>query len=174
MSDQEKNDQVAEEEKKRFFLKAGVWIFSVLILSFWLFTLAYSFDGQDNFNTVDVDTAAWQADLNQTINLIRNGMNTNTPVATATPAGSQDFLDKMNANLEEQVAASNTPLMVDVIDGQKMATISPEQLLAGLQQRLPELASSSCPEFIDCMPTIDEVKPCVIPPGCENITQIAY
>jgi hypothetical protein len=24
------------------------------------------------------------------------------------------------------------------------------------------------------MPTIGEAKPCVIPPGCENITQIAY
>ncbi|HNU81364.1 MAG TPA: hypothetical protein PLA05_00765 [bacterium] len=177
MSKQEKNNQVAEEKKKRFFLKVGVWVFSVLILSFWLFTLVHSFNNTTISvgQTIDADTAAWQADLNQTIDIIRNEMVDKTSVASNTPAVSQDFLEKMNANLEEQVAASETaPIVEENITDKSRATITPEELISGLQKRLPELASSSCPEFIDCMPSIGEAKPCVIPPGCENITQIAY
>ncbi|MDD3285636.1 MAG: hypothetical protein PHG95_03325 [Patescibacteria group bacterium] len=176
MSEQEKNNQRVEEEKKRFLLKVGVWVFSVLILSFWLFTLAHSFNNTESVSqTIDADTAAWQSDLNQTIDIIRNGMNTKNPVASNTPAASQDFLEKMNASLEEQAAALATSSSGE--EASSIATetnMTPEELLNGLQQRLPELASSSCPEFVDCMPTIGEAKPCAIPPGCENITQIAY
>jgi len=32
----------------------------------------------------------------------------------------------------------------------------------------------NCPEWVNCMPTIGEASPCVIPPGCEDITKIAY
>lgn len=31
-----------------------------------------------------------------------------------------------------------------------------------------------CPAWINCMPSIDEARSCQIPPGCEDITQIAY
>jgi len=170
MSNQEKKNQADAEEKKRFFLKAGVWIVSILILSIWLFTLAHSFNNTGSLSqTIDADAAAWQADLNQTINLIRNGMDTNVP------AGSQEFLEKMNANLEEKAVVTETSIPENKnLTDKTVATMTPEQLLSDLQQRLPELASSSCPEFIDCMPTIGEAQPCVIPPGCENITQIAY
>lgn len=33
---------------------------------------------------------------------------------------------------------------------------------------------SSCPPYINCMPSIGEARPCIVPPGCEGITQIAY
>ncbi len=38
---------------------------------------------------------------------------------------------------------------------------------------MPE-APAYCPEYINCMPTIGEARPCVIPPGCEEKTLIAY
>jgi len=59
-------------------------------------------------------------------------------------------------------------------------------LVDDLIKKTEELVSSStepvssstetvnCPEYIDCMPTIGEPKPCQIPVGCEGITQIAY
>lgn len=34
--------------------------------------------------------------------------------------------------------------------------------------------NKNCPEYINCMPSIGEARPCVIPPGCEGITLIAY
>jgi hypothetical protein len=35
-------------------------------------------------------------------------------------------------------------------------------------------ALSSCPEWVNCMPGPDVGTRCIIPPGCENITQKAY
>ncbi|HZJ41732.1 MAG TPA: hypothetical protein VFD51_01825 [Patescibacteria group bacterium] len=32
----------------------------------------------------------------------------------------------------------------------------------------------NCPEWINCMPTIGEARPCTVLPGCEGITKIAY
>jgi peptidoglycan hydrolase CwlO-like protein len=51
-----------------------------------------------------------------------------------------------------------------------------------LQQRVNELeeavgnkiASSTCPEYINCMPGPDFDGDCQIPSGCEDITIIAY
>ncbi len=34
--------------------------------------------------------------------------------------------------------------------------------------------AGSCPEFVNCMPGPDVNRTCVIPPGCEGITQKAY
>lgn len=38
---------------------------------------------------------------------------------------------------------------------------------------IPE-APNFCPEYVNCMPTIGEARPCVIPPGCEEKTLIVY
>ncbi|MCL4392083.1 hypothetical protein M1413_02005 [Patescibacteria group bacterium] len=35
-------------------------------------------------------------------------------------------------------------------------------------------ALSSCPEWVNCMPGPDVGTRCIIPPGCENVTQKAY
>ncbi|MDI3496288.1 MAG: hypothetical protein PWQ35_309 [Patescibacteria group bacterium] len=37
-----------------------------------------------------------------------------------------------------------------------------------------EIKKANCPEWINCMPTVGEARPCQIPLGCEGITQIAY
>lgn len=34
--------------------------------------------------------------------------------------------------------------------------------------------NKNCPEYINCMPSIGEARPCVVPSGCEGITLIAY
>jgi glutamine synthetase adenylyltransferase len=34
--------------------------------------------------------------------------------------------------------------------------------------------NNNCPEYINCMPTIGEQRPCQIPVGCESKTIIAY
>ena len=35
-------------------------------------------------------------------------------------------------------------------------------------------ALSRCPEYVNCMPGPDVTRTCVIPPGCEGVTQKAY
>lgn len=39
---------------------------------------------------------------------------------------------------------------------------------------VPAPSSIACPEYINCMPTIGEARPCTIPPGCEDRTIIVY
>ncbi len=39
---------------------------------------------------------------------------------------------------------------------------------------LPPKNLNNCPAYINCMPTIGVARPCVIPPGCEEFTQIVY
>lgn len=53
-----------------------------------------------------------------------------------------------------------------------------EKLLKDIMKESDKKATStktnSCPEWINCMPSIGEARSCTIPPGCEGITQIAY
>ncbi|MCF7820577.1 MAG: hypothetical protein K9M44_03870 [Candidatus Pacebacteria bacterium] len=53
-----------------------------------------------------------------------------------------------------------------------------EQLKEEIENLNNKLKNSNCPEWVNCMPTLSdnphENKECVIPPGCEDITQIAY
>ena len=39
----------------------------------------------------------------------------------------------------------------------------------------PKPTLSNCPEYINCMPTVGgPARSCAIPPGCEEITQVAW
>ncbi|MDD2354072.1 MAG: hypothetical protein PHH52_01325 [Patescibacteria group bacterium] len=54
-------------------------------------------------------------------------------------------------------------IIEDLTESEKMTASSSE-----------EIKRNNCPEWINCMPTVGEARPCQIPPGCEGITQIAY
>lgn len=49
-----------------------------------------------------------------------------------------------------------------------------EGVIDNVEKKSTSTSNTNCPEWINCMPTIGEARPCVIPPGCEGITQIAY
>ncbi len=152
-------EDFAVEAKKKLLLKVGVGIFSALIIGFWLFSFRLSASEAPVSEASDSGMDKWQEEFASTINAMRSGLESDTEETATTKAG-KDFLSEMTDNL----TASNTPVT---------ATITPEQMIKDLENRLPA-PEQSCPEFIDCMPTVGEAKPCVIPPGCENITQIAY
>lgn len=165
-------EDFAVEAKKRLLLKVGVGIFSALIIGFWLFSFRLSASETSRSEASSSEMDKWQEEFVRTINTMRSGLESDTEEAETTQEG-KDFLSEMVNNLEESeegatggsdLTASNTPVT---------ATITPEQMLKELEGRLPAPVQS-CPEFINCMPTIGEARPCVIPPGCENITQIAY
>lgn len=158
-----------EDAKKLLILKAGVLIIAVALIGFWSLNLGSAFSVRSEKKG---QAAAWQDDLNNTISAI-----TASTTTTGNSAEEKAFLAEMVNNLTDReiVTTSMVVATTTAVVPQEIATLTPEQLINNLEQRLPLMtASSSCPEFIDCMPTIGEAKPCVIPVGCENITQIAY
>lgn len=159
----------SEEAKKLLILKVGVLIFAVALISFWSLNLSSAFSERGQRSG---QKSAWQEDLNNTISAI-----TASTTTARNSAEEKAFLAEMvNTLTDREIATASiaVPTATTAMPHETV-TLTPEQLLKNLEQRLPlTSASSSCPEFIDCMPSVGEAKPCVIPTGCENITQIAY
>lgn len=169
-------EKLVAEAKKRRSLLIGVWLFSLIIVVFWVINLRASFINNRNTQTAGVNSDSWQQDLKETINAVNASLNSK---ASSSDLQGKAFLSEMADNLQKKDAASSTPLIASstpstVATG--TATVTPEKLIKELETKVaePGKASGTCPQFIDCMPTIGASKPCVIPPGCENITQIAY
>lgn len=172
--------QNLDEEKKLKLLKIGVWSFSILLLAIWVISLRYSVGG--NVAPVsNTEANAWQAEFSETINTIRQSLETATSDETASSTEitekGREFIEDLKNDVENMKPAINT-------EDEATAT-STEDILNELEKRLnasstpvitPEVVipKTTCPEYINCMPTIGEARPCVIPPGCENYTQIAY
>ncbi len=159
----------SEEAKKLLILKVGVLVFAVALISFWSLNLGSAFSER---NERGEQSSAWQDDLNKTISAITASTTNNV-----NSAEEEAFLAEMVNTLTDREIATVSITVATATSAipHEIATLTPEQLIKNLEQRLPAaIASSSCPEFINCMPSIGEAKPCVIPAGCENITQIAY
>jgi hypothetical protein len=159
---------ISAEDKKYLILKVGVIVISLLIMILWLINLTFSF-GSKNIIGTDKQSDSWRQDLQKTIDSAREGLDNKT-IPTKEE---KNFLDGMLTNIENkdrQAIASSSENAVAPKETES------QKFLKDLKDRLPatEIASSSCPAYIDCMPTIGQARPCVIPTGCEAITQIAY
>jgi len=158
------NKTINTEEKKRFFMKLGVIVLSVLIFSLWIFSLSFSFSSKAN--NIDESDNSWRQDLQETINTVRSDFGN---IKKEPNVEEKAFLDGMLNNIENKEDS-------DLIYNEIEAPSEPQKFLKELENKLPlgDKVNLDCPAYIDCMPTIGQSKPCVIPPGCESITQIAY
>jgi len=167
MSESFQQNQV-DEQRKRFYLKIGVGLFSVLIAALWLFSLRFSVSA--NLNDLIVEdnnqTAVWQEDLNESMNALKANLKNSQVEDIQIKTEEKVFLQTMSANLAELTSAQEMSDESELIVEEKLGS----EMLLELESRL----NSQCPAYINCMPMIGEARPCVIPPGCENITQIAY
>ncbi|PKM87726.1 hypothetical protein CVU83_02675 [Candidatus Falkowbacteria bacterium HGW-Falkowbacteria-2] len=168
-----------EEAKKIKLLKIGVWTFSVLLLAVWIISLRFSVGSSAPATNEDVN--AWQTEFTETIGIIRQGLDEagEEDIASSTEITEQgrEFIEELKNDVEN--------IKPIVTSGDDVASSSADSILDDLERRLnasstpiytPEVVipKKSCPEYINCMPTIGEARPCIIPPGCENYTQIAY
>ncbi|MCF7860388.1 hypothetical protein K9M09_02100 [Patescibacteria group bacterium] len=161
---------ISAEDKKRLILRVGVIGISLFIMILWLVSLTFSF-GSKNIK-VEMANNSWRQDLQNTINSVRDDLGDKVPPT----AEEKTFLESMLTNIEnkDQIEMSSTT------EGTTETTLSEEtesqRFLEALKDNLPatEAITSSCPAYINCMPTIGQARPCVIPAGCEAITQIAY
>ncbi len=161
------------EEKKRSIMKVGVIVFSIIIFALWIFSLTFSFASKKT-NTNAEEVNSWRQELQETIDEARRDFNI-TPVPNT---DEKAFLDGMldNINNKEQVEAPIISPEDTRISTSTASSTESQKFLKELENKLPieDTATVGCPAYINCMPTIGQSRPCVIPPGCESITQIAY
>lgn len=170
MNNPEDNQEQAEAKKKRYLI-IGVWIFSAIIFILWLGSLRFSMNS-GAFNISSQATETWQEDLDESMSYFQDNLNSLNEINENEQVGAegQVFLQDMTDNLAEQKIEAEA-LDQDLQDSKTKKSES-DQLLKNLENKIN--SNISCPAFINCMPGPDRVGPCSIPPGCEDITQIAY
>lgn len=150
-----------EQVKKKFLMKVGIASFMVLVFVFWGLNVKNVFRGnaiENNENNVE-----WQnmkKDFDETIDKMSVSLEkieeTNAKLKTASSSIINELITETNKLVASTTASSSSSSLIIATSTASEKTIS------------------DCPVYINCMPTIGEARPCQIPAGCENITQIAY
>jgi len=163
MSDRPDNIDT-QNAKKKMIIKVGVSIISFLLLAIWLMSVNYSVKENVKPDPSE-DSEAWKQEMNKMIDEVEEKFsNINTEISSSTPT-STPTSTPAGTEGEEKSSLEDSATSTEVNNGNITTTSTPEKIVNDY---------AGCPEYINCMPTIGEARPCVIPPGCENFTQIAY
>lgn len=126
-------------------LRIGVIVLALIIFGLWIFIQNNSW--RSNQNLVDLD------ELTEILNKPVPGYEENEG------SGEQTNNEDQETDNEEAIDKETEELI--------------DRIIKEADER-NKANTSSCPEWINCMPTIGEARSCNIPPGCEGITQIAW
>ncbi|MEI6836104.1 MAG: hypothetical protein WCK59_04700 [Candidatus Falkowbacteria bacterium] len=152
------------QEFKKLLLVRFSLIFIVAVIFFlWLANLRGVFESQKISNDI-----TWQkigSDLNKSFSDVEN-----TFSATASSSDTsfvKDLLDKASSTAISSISTTTAAaqLKQELFNLTKIATST-------AATSSPKIIN--CPPYINCMPSIGAPRPCVVPVGCEKITQIAY
>lgn len=150
-----------EQAKKKFLMKVGIISLMALILIFWILNIKNVFRANVLIDNGQSATE-WQNmknDFNDTISKMSQS------------------LSEIEATNEKLKNASSSLVNELIIETNKIASSTATSSTATSTEENASSSStirSDCPNFINCMPRIDEEVNCQIPAGCEGITQIAY
>ncbi|MGE5425684.1 MAG: hypothetical protein ACM3PZ_01270 [Bacillota bacterium] len=155
-----------DDKKKMMMVKAGVWVISIMIVLFWGVNLRNSFSAStpaedNNLNSIEKEISQTVKEIKDSNSQPEKGQGLDDQAAGLINGLKEDIENRQGtvASPTANNAASSSP---------EISTSSPSSLPATSTVR------QNCPQYINCMPTFGEPRPCVIPPGCENYTQIAY
>jgi len=140
--------------KKALLFKIGIVVIIVAIFFLWLANL------RNVFATKQITTdSTWEkisSDMDKTFKDAE--ANFSDAASSTDKAFVNNLLEKASSTVSTTTAT--VEVKKELTDLIKSATTTPKRI--------------SCPPSINCMPTIGEARPCVVPVGCEKITQIAY
>ncbi len=165
-----------DTQKKIFITKVAIVVFVIVVAAAWSANLknVWLTEGRLSSNkNGNQDWLALKGDLERTLVNVQDSL-----ASIKEAANKQDIADK-NAFLGEvldgakQIASSTDSATSSPI---LSATSSPVASSSPVNNgaEAPVQKNNQCPEYINCMPTIGEARPCQIPVGCEGITTIAY
>ncbi len=153
-----------QEKNKNRILIIGVGFFSLLIFSLWLLSVnRVIFHSSANLNQEE-GQGYWQG-LQEEIN--RGFMNmgevweelTDSEIKVETDEFIDEFKDRVASEILKKEEIDNE----EIIGEDNLELIEEENL------------TINCPEFVNCMPTLDApFEICSVPPGCEDITLKVY
>lgn len=153
-----------KEARKSFVLKVGVSVIIAIVFFLWAANLKGVFKSKQ----VESTDSTWHR------------------VSEELDKGMKDIEEKINGLQASTTKENFIEDLIDKTDEAASSSVSTSSAIADIKKELTELTSSTstptstvikktaCPAFINCMPTIGEARPCIIPPGCEGVTQIAY
>ncbi len=155
---------MTEEERRRkiFWLRLATATITVLVLFIWVANLKNIWRQSEDLSPAVPDSqwADFREELNRSLSDIQD-------------------------NLERRSAASNPASTTPVTPISDEEQLILEDILKETVEKAAssatgtaEVRRQSCPEWINCMPTFGDpggaTRACIVPPGCEDITQIAY
>ncbi len=155
-----------QDAKKLLLVKIGIIIIAVAILFLWLANLRGVFENQKT--TTDKTWEKISEDLNQSF---KDAENRFSEVASSS---SNSFVKELISKASS--TASSTIKVYSTSTDYSISTSSEikKELMDLIKISTTTPKNSNCPPYINCMPSIGEARPCIIPDGCEGITQIAY
>lgn len=150
-----------ENNSNKLLFKIGIIIIIVVISFLWLSNLRQVFESQEKTNN-----QTWQkinADMNKSLDELDEITN-----KLSASSSENNFVEGLLDKADSIKASSSTSTKLEIKE-------ELSELIKKSPTTTPNAATKiNCPEFINCMPSIGETRPCSIPVGCENITQIAY
>lgn len=141
-----------KEEKKPIiagnevlFLRIGVIILALVIFGLWIF----------------IQNNVWRSNQNLVdISELRDILNEPVPGYENTDEVASGNKNQASENEEEAIEKKAEELL--------------DKIIKEADERKYKPDTSSCPEWINCMPSIGAPRNCNIPPACEGITQIVW
>lgn len=157
MNPEEQNDQ------KNVVFKIGIIVIVAVIFFLWLANLRNVLEDNKKENS-----DLWQK-ITQDMDSSLSKLNEISNNLASTSVENNNFVK----DLVNRVNSATSTATTSIISTSTVKTEIKEELVDIIKKGTTTV-KNSCPEFINCMPTIGEARPCTIPVGCENVTQIAY
>jgi len=158
-----------DEAKKKILMKVGIISLMALIFIFWVLNIKNVFQNNEKIDAGE-SASQWRSikeDFDETVDKMSASLDKIQATNRLMNASSSLVTDLIQAS----ISASSTIATSTATSTQPAAASSSPIIEANASSTVKE---KNCPEYINCMPTIGEARPCQIPVGCEGITQIAY
>jgi ElaB/YqjD/DUF883 family membrane-anchored ribosome-binding protein len=167
-------EPIIEKEKKFFLDGRKIVTMRILVASLalaifvlWFMNLPNVWSGNKKMAEIDNDLQALKTDLNSFLS--QSEEKANSIQAENEKLLKQQLLQDSNNLLQDLIEETK------VIASSTSATSTPGNEPELISPETTELEPKpNCPAWINCMPSLDEIRNCQIPPGCEDFTQIAY
>lgn len=145
-----------QENNKALWTKIILILFVAVVFGLWLANLRNVFDNQKP-ETDDT----WKK-INEAFKQIENNSNLASTTASSTKENKfvENLLDKASSTASSTAAANEEKIKNRLGDIMEATSTN--------------IKKNNCPSYINCQPTLEKARPCVVPAGCEGVTQIAY
>jgi len=150
---------------KQIILKIILISLAVFVGALWLANLKNSLIGSEEPSglTTESITQTLENNLDENANLINSSAEVEKVFVNQLMVEANNIKPQpdVEASVPEEPVENSLSEPDESVDSEPTKPINPNQ--------------TNCPAYVNCMPTFGEpARPCVIPPGCEGVTEKVY